>query len=130
RTLVNLAWEGTNIDRVTWFYYDHDRSRDGEELQIFFITDGKKIVTEQVRFLHCEPLILKKRHDDDPIWRSDPYFDEAWATYWYRKFYSEMVTGQLMVLRPDEPRLYYFVRAPLRDVARDVQLVTLLKMYR
>ena len=54
--------------------------------------------------MHCDPRVLMKyRVDDEPIWRSEPYEREAWEAYWYRKFYTETLTGQLMVLRPDEP---------------------------
>ncbi len=35
-----------------------------------------------------------------------------------------------MVLRSDEPVLYHFERLQAHDVARDVEFVTLVKMYR
>jgi hypothetical protein len=35
-----------------------------------------------------------------------------------------------MVLRPDEPTLYYYDRATSKDSVRDLQLATLIKMYR
>jgi hypothetical protein len=31
--------------------------------------------------------------------------------YWYRKFYTETRIGQLMVLRPDDPQLFFYERA-------------------
>jgi len=34
------------------------------------------------------------------------------------------------VLRPDEPLLYHYERALVHDVARDVEVVTLIKIYR
>ena len=37
-------------------------------------------------------------------------WDEADTRYWYRKFYTETRTGQLMALRPDDPRLFYYER--------------------
>jgi hypothetical protein len=37
-----------------------------------------------------------------------PSWQKAKIAYWYRKFYQETRTGQLMVLRPDEPTLHYF----------------------
>jgi hypothetical protein len=77
-----------------------------------------------------EPLILTQEKDDDPIWHSHPYFDEAVTRYWYRNFYSETMNGRLMVLRPDEPILYYYDRATAKDSVRDLQLVTLIKAYR
>jgi hypothetical protein len=35
-----------------------------------------------------------------------------------------------MVLRPDEPLLYYYQRPSTRDTVKDVAFVTLMKMYR
>lgn len=40
---------------------------------------------------------------------------QALELYWYRRFYTETLTGQLMVLRPDEPTLYHYERAQTRD---------------
>ena len=56
--------------------------------------------------------------DSDFIWRNDSHWREAWARFWYRKFYTETRTGQLMVLRPDEPTLYQFPRSQVRDIGR------------
>src|SRR6185437_2818210 len=98
-------------------------------LHSFFAVHEGKIVDESCSLSSTEALILKRREDDEPIWHSKPHFDEAWETYCYRKFYAETVTGQLMVLRPDEPILYNYGRAE-RDVTRDVGFVTLLKIYR
>ncbi|MGC2830624.1 MAG: hypothetical protein WB994_13375 [Candidatus Acidiferrum sp.] len=75
-------------------------------------------------------MILKREPDNEPIWHTHPYFDEALDRYWYRKFYTETMTGQLMVLRPDEPILYFYDRPQTRDVLRELQTVALVKMYR
>jgi hypothetical protein len=40
------------------------------------------------------------------------------------------MVGSLMVLRPDEPILYYYDRATSKDSMRDMQFVTLVKAYR
>ena len=42
----------------------------------------------------------------------------------------ETMTGQLMVLRPDEPILYHYQRPETRNVERQLQFVTLVKTYR
>ena len=34
------------------------------------------------------------------------------------------------MLRPDEPRLYYFQRPMVRDLTKEVEFVTLVKLYR
>jgi len=48
----------------------------------------------------------------------------------YRKFYTETRTGQLMVLRPDEPILYNYPRPQTQNIEREIQFVTMLKSYR
>jgi hypothetical protein len=129
-TLAGLFKGGINPINVVWFYFDHDWSRDADECYVFFAVHDEKIVLESCHFMSSEPLILTQDKDDDPIWHSHPYFDEAQTRYWYRKFYSETKNGSLMVLRPDEPTLYYYDRATAKDSVRDLQLVTLVKMYR
>jgi len=59
---------------------------------------------------------------------SHQYFIEATERFWYRKFYTETMKGQLMVLRPDEPLLYFFER-PTRDSIPDVTLAVLFRLY-
>lgn len=128
--LAGLFKRGINPLNVTWFYYDKDWSRDGDQSHTFFAVHDNKIVSERCHFSSEEPLILIQEEDDDPIWHSHPEFDEAVVRYWYRKFYSETMVGSLMVLRPDEPVLFYYDRATSRDAAKDVQFVTLIKVYR
>lgn len=128
RMLVELSRQGIEPYSLTWFYYGHDWSRDADESYSFFAVHGDKLVMESCHLHSHDPLILKRREvDNDPIWHSHPSFDEAWERYWYRKFYSETMTGQLMVLRPDEPILYHYERPQDRD---DVQFITLVKIYR
>jgi hypothetical protein len=123
-TLIELTRQGIDPHGVTWFYYDHDWSRDADERYSFFAVYGGKIVMERCSFSSEAPLILKQEAaDDEPIWHSHRSFDEAWERYWYRKFYSETVTGQLMVLRPDEPILYHYERPQPRDSVREVREV-------
>lgn len=130
RDLIDLHREGVDPDVTTWFYYGHDWSRDADELYLFFVVHDGKLVRETFSFMHCYPRMLAKyKVDDEPIWQAEPYEHEAWETYWYRKFYTETLAGQLMVLRPDEPILYQYDR-PMHDVARDIEFVTLIKTYR
>lgn len=131
RTLIQLAQQGVEPYGATWFYYDHDWSRDADETYAFFVVCGSKIVSESCSFSSQEPRVLKKAEEDpESIWHSHPNFDQALEIYWYRKFYMETLTGQLMVLRPDEPILHHYERPQARDVMREVQLVTLAKIYR
>lgn len=129
--LAELLRQGIDPHDVTWFYYESDWSRDADESHTFFVVYRGKVVLEACHFSSEEPLILKRtKTDDEPIWRSHPFFDEAFETYWYRKFYTETMTGQLMVLRPDEPILYHYERPETRNVEQQLQFVTLLKTYR
>ncbi len=130
RELIDLVKDGVDPERATWFYYGDDWSRDADELFLFFIVCDGKIVRDRFSFMHCDPRVLTKyKVDDEPIWHSAPYDHAAWETYWYRKFYTDTLTGQLVVLRPDEPLLYHYERAT-HDVRGDVQFVTLIKIYR
>jgi hypothetical protein len=128
--LIELTRQGVDPYRVMWFYYDHDSSRDADESYSFFAVFDRKVVMESCSFSWLEPLILKREPDSEPIWRSHAYFSEALERYWYRKFYTETMTGQLMVLRPDEPILYFYDRPQTRDVLRELQTVTMVKTYR
>jgi hypothetical protein len=130
RTLIEFTRQGIEPHHVRWFYYAHDWSLDADR-HTFFAVHDDKIVMESCDFSSEQPLILKKRTaEDEPIWRSHEYFDEAFEIYWYRKFYMETMMGQLMVLRPDEPILYHYERPQTRGLAQEIQFVTQLKMYR
>lgn len=130
RDLIDLYKDGIDPYRATWFYYDHDWSQDADEINLFFVIHDGKIVRERSSFLHCYPRVLTKHAvDDKPIWHSEPYGQEAWETQWYRKFYTETLTGQLMVLRSDEPILYHYNRVG-QGATRDIELVTLFKIYK
>lgn len=128
--LIELTRQDVDPYRVMWFCYDHDWSRDADESYRFFAVFDSKVVMESCSFSWLEPLILKREPETEPIWHTHRYFDEAVDRYWYRKFYTETMTGQLMVLRPDEPILYFYDRPRQRDILRELQTVTLVKMYR
>ena len=130
RMLIGLVKQDIDPYGVTWFYYSHDWSRDADECHVFFAVHEDKIVLESCNFSSEEPLILKLEKEDDPIWHSHPHFDEALVRYWYNRSYTESITGKLMVLRPDEPILYYYQRPSTKDTVKDVAFVTLIKTYR
>jgi len=129
RDLIDLLKDGIDPHRAMYFYYEHDWSNDADELYAFFVVHDGKIVRERLSFMPDYPRVLTKHDDGEPIWHSEPYKQEAWETYWYRKFYTETLAGQLMVLRPDEPILYRYDRS-MHDVTRDVEFVTVIKIYR
>jgi hypothetical protein len=129
RGLLNLHGKGVEPFAALWFPYDWSHSEDVVVHCFFVLYDGK-IVDEQFFFASRSPLVLErplgyKEHER----HNRQFFDEAEERYWYRKFYTETMTGQLMVLRSDErARLYYFER-PTRDLAPDVTLAVLTKLY-
>lgn len=111
QVLAKVIKSGANPDTAAWFYFGKDHSRDADEIQEFFVVYENKIIGT-FHFDSRAPQILVKpeEKDEDYIWSSDPYFREASEIYWYRKFYTETMIGQLMVLRPDEPPLYFYNR--------------------
>jgi len=131
RPLADLMRQNVDPHEVMWFYYDDDWSRDADECHTFFAVHDGRVVLESCNFSSETPLVLKRvEQEEEPIWHRHSYFDEALTRYWYRKFYTETLTGQLMMLRPDEPILYYYERPQAREFAKAVEFVTLIKMYR
>lgn len=128
--LIGLVRQDIDPYSVMWFYYSTDWSWDGDVCHLFFAVYGDKIVLESCNFSSEEPLILKLDKKGHPLWLSHPHFDEALVHYWYKRFYTESLTGKLMVLRPDEPLLYYYERQSTRDTVEEVAFVTLVKTYR
>ena len=115
--LLRLTKDGVNPFSARWFWYDEDTCReDPQEMYSFFVVYRDEIVRERVSFgdYHgngFDPDIFKSDEGHDDIWLDDSEWREAITILWYRKFYSETRTGQLMVLRPDEPPLYHYDRA-------------------
>jgi hypothetical protein len=129
RDLIDLEKDGIDAQRALWFYYGYDWSREANSVHEFFVVHDGKIVREGFPCFDDYPQVLtKSKVDDNPLWHSEPYGQEAWETYWYRKFYAETITGQQMVLRPDKPTLYRYDRTAQH--ARDLEFLTLIKIYR
>jgi hypothetical protein len=132
-SLFILEQEQKNPYQVSWYYYDHDHSDMASAVQTFFVVHEGKIIRESHHFNWDEPMILKRHSEEDPIWHNEPYFDEALDHYRYQQFYTETLTGKLMVLRPDEPILYFFERPRAGEGQKTFEvlaLVTLGKIYR
>jgi hypothetical protein len=119
--LLRLTKDGINPFSAQWFWYDEDSCRDEpNEIYSFFVVYQDKIVSERVSFSDYhgngfDPDIFKWDEGHDDIWRNDSDWMEATTRLWYRRFYSETRTGQLMVLRPDEPILYHYPRTQALD---------------
>jgi hypothetical protein len=125
--LLDLRKDGVNGFEALWFWYDHDWVTDmPQDSYSFFVVHNDKIVRERVVFSDgresgFDPSVFKAGDDSPPIWRHHPDWEEARTRFWYRKFYKETKTGQLMVLREDEPELFYYPEARSRsDVGWDL----------
>lgn len=111
--LLELTRKGVKPRYATWFLFSQNYDSD-----TFFVHYGGKIVDEHYYFYSELPQIFSKgciigdsdsNHDWFGISCPDGV-DEAFARYWYRRFYTETLTGQLMVLNPEHPPLYYYSR--------------------
>jgi len=137
RELLQLKKDGVEPFSALWFWYDSDsRMDDPHETYSFFVVAGDKIVREEVSLSDYggsgfDPTVFDSGDDSNPIWMNEAGWLDARKKFWYRKFYSETRTGQLMVLRSDEPILHHYeegLRA--RDPDRELEVVTQVKTYR
>ncbi len=107
--VLQLQKEGVEPFASSWFWYDKDVSdTDPTDSYTFFVVHQDKIVREAISFLdyHAsgfDPAVFDSGDDKD----TSPW-DVAKAAYWYRWFYRETRTGQLMTLRPDSPVLHHY----------------------
>ena len=133
---LNLQKDGINPFETRWFWYDNDHVTDDLMARYtFFAVHREAIVREDVSFTDYadsgfDPSVFEANEDSRPIWRNHPEWDKAWVRYCYRKFYTQTRTGQLMVLRPDEPILFHYERPQIRNPAQEIQFATQLKIYR
>jgi hypothetical protein len=121
KALLDLRKDRVNGFEASWFWYDHYWGvTDATEYScnIFFVVHKDKIVHEFVSFAgHRESGFDPSVFTAADSWRST-WSAAAWVRFWYRKFYQETQTGQVMVLRGDEPELYHFPQGRWRqDVA-------------
>ena len=116
--LLNLQKDGTdNLFATRWFWFDEDYClTDIQESYSFFVVSGSKLVREHITFYDSpgdgfDPSVFVAGNPFTlGFWRRERDWGEAYVRYWYRYFYKETQTGQLMVLRPDEPKLHYLTR--------------------
>jgi hypothetical protein len=79
---------------------------------------GQKVVSERVTFsdspgYELDPSVFERVDDLSELCLGDKGWRDAEVRFWYRKFYRETVTGQLMVLRSDEPLLFHYPEGEL-----------------
>jgi hypothetical protein len=113
--------ENTRLFRASWFWYDWEVCHDYPDVtHSFFVVDDDQIIRERVSFSDrpgngFDPSVFYPFDPDaelDPKVQSWTAAQQGWQDarlrFWYRKFYRETKTGQLMVLRSDEPDLYHY----------------------
>ena len=116
--LVRFGKEGVSPFDSLWFWYDSDSCRDDpHEMYAFFVVCRDRIVRESVSFSDYhgsgfDPDVFKSSAQSDSSWFNDEAWSHANTRYWYRKFYTETRTGQLMLLRDDQPKLCDFQSHP------------------
>jgi hypothetical protein len=113
--LYKFADQGVSPFDVRWFYYDSDSCReDPQSAYYFFLVGGNKILDERVTLSDAigngfDPSVLEPAYDPTTaVWFGERAWHEANTKLWYRKFYTETRTGELMVLRTDAPELYHY----------------------
>lgn len=118
KAILSLHQRGYESSGSQWFWFASDSSADyGIERDVysFFVVTRGEMALEEVHFTGEESHGFNKDVFEPPVrdhrgrfWMHDADREEAWIEYWYRKFYRETLTGQLMVLRPDRPALHHF----------------------
>lgn len=106
--MLRLRQEGDGPLGARWYWYDRNWGDDGTRYDSFFVQFQDKIVRESVVVIDAgdsgfDSSVFEATDSSNP-------WTEATRRFWYRKFYTETKTGQLMVLRDDNPRLYGYSR--------------------
>jgi hypothetical protein len=120
--ILRLHMAGAHPGYAAWFYYDTDSCMgDQHRIYEFFVVayPSERIVLESVSFSDSnysgfDPAAFAAGDEPDPerasTWVNEEKHQEALSLFWYRKFYSETVTGQIMALRPDKPEPFGWPR--------------------
>jgi hypothetical protein len=82
-----VVWKGGIVDGAALFHDSNPGSKGSETSSL-------------------DPLMFEGPHE--PVTVRAAKDDVAWSRYWYRKFYTETMTGQLMVLRGDNRSLFHY----------------------
>jgi hypothetical protein len=112
--LLDLRQKGADPLFDNWFWYDSNSCMDDpHEMFTFFVVHDGRIVGESVSFSDysgCgfDPDVFQTADASKFIWSNDSAWVRAKLRFWYRKFYTETITGQMMLLRPDEPEIYEY----------------------
>ena len=109
---------------LLWCWYDSDMvSDDPMSADIFFLVQAGKVVHQRVSLVTSSrgsPVDYVAFFDsvlkNDPIWLNDERLEQARIASYYRDFYQTTDVGKLMILRSDEPPLYYFPEGRLSSL--------------
>ena len=113
--ILRLMAKSQGLGECSLFWFDSDSVMDDpHECHRFFVVCKDAIIEEGLTFAESSSsgftsgAFVKAFEPDGNPWRDYANWRDAEIRYWYRRFYRETVTGQLMVLRPDLPELFYF----------------------
>jgi hypothetical protein len=112
RVLLNFRKDGIHPFETWWFWYDISTCmEEPNDIYSFFVVHEEKIVRESERFSDnprsgFDRSVFDALDDREPLYSNQTARYEADTRFWYRKFYTETRTGQIMVLRRDHPQLY------------------------
>jgi hypothetical protein len=110
--LLTLRNDGVDFFATEWFWYDCEPEPHGSHHHhSFFVVHDGTIVRDSVVFGDdpsdgFDARIFKTNDHSEPGFLSERNREEASVRWWYRKFYAETRTGQIMALREDKPELY------------------------
>ena len=114
--LLSLQEDGINPVWCEWFEFDsHIAIEAARYSRHFFLVVGDDVGDRIVR----EHVCLHRSESSPSIfddWTDGGHWGRAREILWYRRFYTETETGQLMVLRPDKPELLHFEREKDSDL--------------
>jgi len=118
KILMDFRSHGVDPFDAAWFWYAKACVLDDpHDSYSFFVVHHDKIVNERVNLSDAhnygfDPTVFDP-DDTQPIWDDEKGWRDAHIRFWYRKFYRETTTGQLMVLRSDEPPLFHYPEGEL-----------------
>jgi hypothetical protein len=114
--LYRIWKQDQSTSEILWCWYDSDYVYDEPMAsEVFFLAYAGDIIYERISLVTTQDrptsefLRLFKRVDvEQPIWLNDHRLEQARIAQYYREFYTTTDTGKLMILRSDQPNLYYF----------------------
>lgn len=114
-TLLRLQADGVHPFSASWYWYEEDSLVTGSvhDTYYFFVVHDGRIVSERASFADYpeagfDPSIFKAPDFTRRLYFHDADWQRASIRYWYRHFYEDTRTGQLMILRPDSPQLFFY----------------------